>query len=447
LDETVMLGGAGNVVANLRALGCPVSFLGITGCDADSGLLEQLLTRCGASHSLLQSERWTTSVKTRFVSDNHHLLRFDKETVGSLTPEEEASLLEKLEQKQADYDVVLLSDYAKGLLSPAFTQRVMSRCKACGKPVMVDPKGSDYRKYQGAFLVKPNCKELEQVSHVRLDPKAPEFIPTVAHYAERLAKTADIEHVIVTLGNKGMLHVCRGDASGAYTHLPTVAKEVFDVSGAGDTSFAALGASIAVQATVSDAIRIANIASGIVVGKLGTATVDPAALIDYLHAQSPEPEVPHGKILPLGEALKYLQGAKTAGKVVGLTNGCFDLLHCGHLHSLSQAKKLCDILVVALNSDVSVKRLKGESRPIQDERTRSEVLAALECVDLVVLFDDATAAEVIQALRPDVIAKEGYTLDQWPEARLVQSYGGQAVTLKRLEGYSTSVLIKKMCQS
>ncbi len=441
-DETIMPGGAGNVAANLCALGCPVLFLGVTGRDSDGEALENLLSGSGVCHHLLHSDNWVTTVKTRFVAENHHLLRFDKECRGQISQPEEAFILQNLSESIDEYDAVLLSDYAKGLLAEDITRKIIDICRAHGKPVMVDPKGSDYSKYKGAFLIKPNCKELEEVFRIRLDSKAQTFIPETAKYAAMLAESMDIAHVVVTLGNKGMLHVDHGEPVGSYTHLPTVAKEVFDVSGAGDTSFAALGASIAVRATVNEAISVANIASGIVVGKLGTATVDVETLLDYMRQQDNARQEPSEKIFSLTEAAAAITRIKSDGKSVCLINGCFDLLHRGHLHSLFQAKRLCDFLVVAVNSDASVRRLKGENRPLQDERTRCDVLAALECVDMVVVFDGDTASGVVDALRPDVIAKEGYSPENWPEARQVIQYGGKAVTLQRLEGYSTSTYCK-----
>lgn len=442
VDEAMMLGGAGNVVANLRALTCPTFFVGMTGQDAEGLQLAELLTQCGAEHHLNLSERWTTSLKVRFVSENHHLLRFDRERPGELSQGEEEMLLDQVRDLCEKVDAILLSDYAKGLLSPRLIQGIISAAKKYEKPVMIDPKGSDYQRYRGAFLVTPNRKELELVMQERLDPRAPDFIKTVARAAGRLAGEADIEHVIVTLGGHGMLHVGR-ESQGEYTHLPTMAKEVFDVSGAGDTSFAALGASCALGATVLDAMHIANAAAGIVVGKFGTATTDPAAIDSYLASQFHGQGRTDSKLVSLEEAVVRVQHARDRGKVIGFTNGCFDLLHRGHLYSLEQARKACDFLVVGLNTDASVKKLKGPSRPFQDECTRGEVMAALACVDLVLLFDEPTAESVVEALRPDLIAKEGYDLKAWPEAQLVEAYGGKVLFLDRLEGCSTSDLAER----
>lgn len=447
VEETMMLGGAGNVVANLHALGCSAVFVGMAGKDAEGALLTELLDQCGATHGLHLSENRITTLKMRFVSDNHHLLRFDRERIEVLSTKEETMLLAQIEDLCKEVDVILLSDYAKGLLSPSFTQGVIALCARYGKPVMVDPKGTDYQRYRGAFLIKPNRKALELAMQVRLDPRAPDFIGAVARNARRLAVETDIEHVVVTLGSRGMLHVSRENAMDAHTHLPTTAREVFDVSGAGDTSFAALGAGFAAKASIEEAMHIANVAAGIVVGKLGTATVGPDVIDRYLAMQLDREKNVAVKVASLEQALVLVQDAQSRGKSIGFTNGCFDLLHRGHLHSLEQTRKACDFLVVAVNTDTSVKRLKGAARPFQDEKTRSEVLAALSCVDLVLLFDDPTAERVVEVLRPDLIAKEGYTREMWPEARLVESYGGKVLTLDRLEGYSTTALAEKFKDS
>lgn len=228
--------------------------------------------------------------------------------------------------------------------------------------------------------------------------------------------------------------------------IQTEAKDVFDVSGAGDTSLATLGAAIGANITIKDAMKLANLASGIVVGKLGTATVSAEKLKAALSRKETNDDgwFQKKKIITLLQAENIVKRLKEDGKTIGFTNGCFDCCHLGHLNSFMQAKKLCDVLIVAMNSDASVKRYKGENRPIQDEKTRAMLLASLEFIDYVIVFGEDSPLHIVETLRPDVVAKEGYTLDQWPEGRLAQSYGGKAVILKRLEGYSTSNLVSKM---
>lgn len=441
-SERKMLGGAGNVVANLRALGAKVSLACRIGRDADGESAAELVSAQGAELMAVESASVPTIQKTRFVAKGHHVLRMDRETVAPLSAEEEEELVAKISARLPEVDLVILSDYAKGLLSRSFCERVIAASRAVGRPVYVDPKGRDYRKYAGATLVKPNRAELEAVSGVALDPSAPDFMDNVVAYARKLLSTIGIGTAVVTLSERGMVYV-PGDG-GETVYLPTEGREVSDVSGAGDTTMSVLAAARASGASFRDAMSLANAAAGIVVGKVGTAVVSPAELKAALARRRSGSMPFEGKVLPLAELAEKVRAWQAEGLKVGFTNGCFDCLHCGHLSSLYQAKEHCDRLVVAVNSDASVRRLKGPTRPVQDERTRTLVLAGLELVDAVVVFDDDTALPAVEALRPDVIAKEGYTIDKWPEARFVESYGGRAVTLERVDGYSTTSMVKRM---
>lgn len=440
--ERQMLGGAGNVIANLRTLGAATSIVCRVGRDAEGETVKRLLAEAGADVRAVASQTVPTIQKTRFVAKGHHVLRMDRETIAPPTADEEAELLANVRAALAAVDLVVLSDYAKGLLSKPFAEKVIAACRAAGKPVYVDPKGRDYRKYAGATLVKPNRAELEAVCGVTLDPSAPDFLETVVFYAKKLLETVAIDHAIVTLSEKGMIYVPRG--AGETVYLPTEGREVSDVSGAGDTTMAFLAAARAVGAGFREAMEIANVAAGIVVGKVGTAVVAPAEIAAAL-ARKRSAALPFvEKVLERGELAARVKAWQTAGLKVGFTNGCFDCLHCGHLSSLYQAKEHCDKLVVALNTDASVRKLKGPTRPVQNEKTRALVLAGLELVDAVTLFGEDTALPLVEAIRPDVIAKEGYALADWPEARAVVAYGGEAVTLKRVDGYSTSALVARM---
>lgn len=440
-SSTDMLGGAGNVIANLSALGIRTRFAGRIGKDPDGRRLGELLRSLGCEATLAEEPGLPTAVKTRFIAGNNHLMRFDRESVQPLAPASEAELLAAVGAAADSADLILLSDYAKGVLSGSFTRALIALAAKHGRRVLVDPKGRDFAKYAGAFLIKPNRKELELASGKRLDADSPDFIPDVIAAARELGNRLGISHFVVTLGAAGMVHVPINPA-GDPVHLPTEAREVFDVSGAGDTSFASLAAALAAGATLPDAMRLANTASGIVVGKLGTATVSTAELRQALLHSKGLPDY-RAKIVPRAEAAARLAAIrKTAGRI-GFTNGCFDLLHPGHVDSLWQARAACDFLIVGLNSDASVRRLKGPSRPVIPEAGRATLLASLACVDMVVVFDDATALPLVRELNPDVIAKEGYTLDQWPEARYVISRGGSAVTLKRLEGFSTTDILDR----
>lgn len=440
-SERRMLGGVGNVVANLHALGAKAVLASRLGRDAEGEDVKRLLREQDAELVGVESASVPTIQKTRFVAKGHHVLRMDREKVVAPDADEEARLVASVAACLGDVDLVILSDYAKGLLSGSFCKRVIAAARAAGKPVYVDPKGKDYRKYAGATLVKPNRKELEAVCGIALDPSAEGFLDQVVFYARKLLETIGIDAAVVTLSERGMVYVPLG--GGEILHLPTEGREVCDVSGAGDTTMAVLAAARAAGEPIRAAMELANVAAGIVVGKVGTATVTAGELTAKLVGRTCVSPSAGGKVFARAALADKVRAWQAQGFRVGFTNGCFDCLHSGHLHSLRQARGSCDRLVVAVNTDASVRRLKGPTRPLQDERTRTEVLAALSCVDAVVLFDDETALPTVEALRPDVIAKEGYSLDRWPEARFVTSYGGTAVTLDRLEGYSTSAMLSR----
>lgn len=440
-----MLGGAGNVVANLASLGCRTEFIGVVGHDEQGDQVSRFLEDISCRTSLIRAKDYPTTVKTRFVAGNHHLLRADQEKPLEIDAELGAELRKALEAAVPRADVVLMSDYGKGLFTAETAGHLIALCRSAGKTVIVDPKGSDYSLYAGATLVKPNLKEFEQVTGMKLHPGSEEFQRKVVEGAKGLFDRFGIRNLLVTLSEHGMIFIS-GESPDSPISIPTRAREVFDVSGAGDTSLATLGASLATGATMADAMQLANIASGIVVSKLGTASVTRDELFREIRSLecAQEPESPYDRILSRERAAALVERFKRDGKTVGFTNGCFDLLHRGHLHSFMQARALCDVLVVGLNSDRSVQRLKGPTRPVQDEQTRALLLSSLEFVDYVVVFDEETALPLIDLLRPDVIAKEGYPLDKWPEGQKVVSYGGQAVQLDRLDGYSTSCLVERM---
>ena len=446
-NEKIMLGGAGNVVANLTALGCQVQFLGVVGQDQTAHQVQNLLSQSGAETHLLKLKDYPTIVKTRLIANNNHLARIDMEDYLPIADSVLPRIKRLLKQAIRRVDIVLLSDYNKGIFTPQTTQMIIKLCHEFKKIVVVDPKGTNYEKYAGATLVKPNLKEFgEATGHkYECNPKSVDFYREFHEGAKYLFKKYKIQNVLITLSEHGMAFVSGKDPD-ALIQIPTVAKEVFDVSGAGDTSMAALGAALGAGAPIKDAMQIANMASGIVVGKLGTATVSADELKKsfYEAEKADKNETPNRKIITLQEVKTIVATLKNQGKIIGFTNGCFDCCHLGHLHSFIEAKKHCDVLIVGVNSDASVKRYKGPSRPLQDERTRSLLLASMEFIDYVIVFDDDTALPLVDELRPDVLAKEGYTLDKWPEGRFVQSYGGKAVTLPRLVGYSTTGLLEKM---
>ncbi len=439
--EKNMLGGAGNVVANLKALGCQTFMAGIIGADANGKSLRQYLDNLGAdTNLLLEKDGYTTSVKTRYVAGNHHLLRVDKEEVLHLDADISGQLLALVDQYLPDMDIVLLSDYGKGLFDDTITPAIIQRCQALKKDVIVDPKRIDYSCYRGATLVKPNLKEFIAAAGKDLHPADSDFEAKAVACGQELCRKYDIGNLLVTLSEYGMIFI-PGTKRAKPIRLATEAREVFDVSGAGDTSLAVLGAAMASGTSMKDAMKLANIASGIVVGKFGTACVTGNELKTSLASKT------SSRLLTVREAVKLSKSLQEQGKIVGFTNGCFDILHPGHLHSFDKARDACDVLFVGLNSDSSVKRLKGDSRPINNEKSRAAMLLALKSVDYVVMFNDDTALPLLKQLRPDVIAKEGYPLERWPEGKYVDSYGGKALVLPRVEGFSSTGIISKLNNS
>ncbi|WP_418765475.1 D-glycero-beta-D-manno-heptose-7-phosphate kinase [Mailhella sp.] len=442
-SEKKMLGGAGNVVANLRSLGCSADILCLVGDDAAGREVRALLEAVCDHASALVIPGFPTIEKTRVIAGNSHLLRIDNERRFQCADD---ILDDELEQRVKEADIVLLSDYAKGLLSPERCRRVIAACAAAQKPVIIDPKGDDYAKYAGATVVKPNLKEFNQATGMVCHPSEPDFQDKLREGANKLFRKHDIQNLLVTLSEHGMAFVSAARPDEVF-QIPTEAREVFDVSGAGDTSLAAFGASLAAGADIQDAMKLANVASGVAVGKLGTSCVTAQEILDALSRRRSSSGLgwkQKSKIVSRHEAAAIAAQCREHGRKVGFTNGCFDLLHQGHLHSLMQARQQCDVLMVGLNTDASIKRLKGPERPVQDEKTRALLLASLEFVDFVIMFDDDTALPLVDAIRPDFIMKEGYTIDRWPEAQFVEGYGGKAITLSRLEGYSTTETIKKM---
>lgn len=445
VTEKQVLGGAGNVVANLTNLGCQVMFIGIVGKDKDGLKISRLLSQCGAKHHLLKLSNYPTIVKTRIIAGNNHLLRADQEDILPFFENRMVQFKRILTHAIQNADIVLLSDYNKGILTPKTTPVIIDICHHLNKKVIIDPKGNDYTKYQNAFLIKPNLKEFSEATGQKYNPNASDFQQKIKASATRLFSAYNIQNLLITLSEHGMIFISAQNPSEPI-QIPTQAKEVFDVSGAGDTSLATLGASIGAKANIDDAMTLANLASGIVVGKLGTATVSASELENVVQTQvnTGNQWTQLKKIITLPQAKQIVESAKQQGLKIGFTNGCFDCCHLGHLNSFMETKKQCDILIVAMNADVSVKRYKGPLRPLQDEKTRSTLLASLECIDYVIVFEEDSPIKIVETLKPDIIAKEGYPLDKWPEAQLVLNYGGQALTLKRIEGYATSNIIQKI---
>lgn len=434
--ETVMLGGAGNVLRNLVSLGASAGFVTVVGGD-DAGRMITRLTgeQLRVTPYLITDRHRRSTEKTRYIAGNQQMFRTDKEDPAPIDTATGEKILAAVEQALPDADIVVLSDYGKGVLSEDRTRHIIALAARHGKRVAVDPKARDFSRYRGAWLLTPNLKELTAACGKEV--KGAEEISEAARAEMR---RCSIDAMIVTLGSRGML-VVSGD--GDALHLPAQKREVFDVSGAGDTVIATLAAGLATGLELEEAAFLANTAAGIVVGRTGTATVYRTDLKTAVHTQDTASGI--AKIYPLDLAADQAESWRREGLRVGFTNGCFDLIHPGHLALLADAKAQCDRLVVAVNGDASVKRLKGDSRPVNGEMERALLLAELRAVDMVVLFREDTPEETLRRLKPDLLMKGGdYTPDQVVGRDFVESYGGRVLLLPLREGYSTTATIAKI---
>ena len=426
-------GGAANVAMNLVKLGASVRLVGFAGGDEDERLLSESLRPQGIEPTFVACDGFPTITKLRILGGRQQMLRLDSERPGTRAAKDYESLLAVVLAELPNCDAVVLSDYAKGVLSTDICQAVIQAARSHDIPVLVDPKSSDFSRYRGATTICPNVGELSAALHADTrDTKA------LLEAAEPMVKQFDLEFLTATLGEKGIALIRPGNCMVA----PAVARQVFDVSGAGDTVISVLALCLASGLKPETAVGLANIAAGIVVGKVGTVPVEKHEL---LAALSPEIALhAEDKVLSCAELAQRVALWKANGERVVFTNGCFDLLHIGHITVLEQARRFGDRLIVAINSDASVCALKGPTRPIVGENERGRVLAALAAVDAVVVFGEPTPLEVILAARPDVIVKGGdYNPETVVGAKEVESWGGQVKIVPTVEGFSTTRLIAK----
>lgn len=433
--EVKMLGGAGNVLRNLLALGAHPSIVTVLGDDKAADDVLALLPACGdTTVSVTKAAERRTTVKKRFLAGNQQILRCDWESLEPLPTPSRLHVLAVATEMMADHAVLLISDYAKGVVNGRMARDLITGAHHANKPVIVDPKGQDYERYRGADVITPNRQELEEAVGRRLSPGEE------TDAAKELVNLFGFGAVIVTLGKHGMT---LATSDGSTARMPTNAREVFDVSGAGDTVVATVAAAMAAGASIQQAAELANVAAGIVVGKVGTAVAYASELVQGLHRR--DLSRAETKLLALEPACDRIATWRRQGMKIGFTNGCFDLLHPGHVSLLAQARAACDRLVVALNSDASVARLKGPGRPLQPEAARATVLASLASVDIVVMFSDDTPIDLIKALRPDVLVKGAdYRIDQIVGADFVQQYGGRILRAHLEPGHSTSSMIERI---
>jgi len=441
LRERAMLGGAGNVVANLRALGATVHMVSVIGQDEPGfAIREKLDELVSNQEGLVVSTGRPTTVKSRFVASTQQVLRADFEETREIGSEVLENVLTNIKTLIPQSDVVILSDYGKGVLNDEVIEKTIAWAAEHNLPVIVDPKGNDYRRYRGAALVTPNRDELSAAAGLgRLKTN-----DEICAGALKIINECGIQTVLATRSEDGMSIITQDQEP---IHVETEALEVFDVSGAGDTVVATMAATLGTGASLQDAARLANAAGGVVVGKSGTAVIYAHELKEKM-LNGADHFLKEGRIAPLmilDEALARIEQWRAKGLTVGFTNGCFDLLHPGHISLLEQSKDRCDRLIVGLNTDASVSGLKGPNRPVHDEHARSLVLGATAMVDMVILFKDETPLKLIEAISPDLLVKgQDYTVETVVGAEHVLSYGGEVYLAELKQGFSTTRTLERL---
>lgn len=432
-EQSLALGGGGNVAANLVALGAEVEVASAIGGDERRTVLLGLCAELGlGTDNLVIEQGRPITEKTRIVAAHQQVVRYDLESRVPLAAETEARLIERGMEAAGAADVVVLSDYGKGVLTEGLCRALIGRARELGLPVLCDPKGRDWAKYARATLLTPNKKEAAELTRTSLADAA-----SLERAGALLRAEYQAEHVLITLGEEGMALF----GPEGLEHIPTLAREVFDVTGAGDTVIATVAFALGCGVAMSDACRFANAAAGVVVGKMGTAAV---TLDEIAHSTQILRSSPSAKIVERTLLVERCEQLRRRGRRVVFTNGCFDLLHLGHVKLLEEAAGMGDVLVVGLNTDASVGRIKP-GRPINPERDRAYLLAALGCVDYVVLFDENTPRDLIAALRPDVLVKGGdYAEEDIVGADIVRGRGGVVRTVPLLAGRSTTGLLARV---
>lgn len=440
LRDEERAGGAASVAMNARALGARVRMVGYQGTDAAGSSLRRLLEVAGIDTSAIVAVPGRpTTQKTRVVAEGRshrnrqQVVRVDHEDTTDYPADAEAHLMAAYEKVLAGADAVIVSDYAKGVLSPRVTRFVIDRARDVGVPVLVDPKGSDYARYRGATIVTPNRPETAQATGIEPRDRESTFAA-----GRRLLELTGVEAAVVTLDKDGIAIVTR---AGQEEIVPTTPREVYDVTGAGDVVIATLGVALGDKLPLSCAVHLANVAAGVEVSKVGAVPVTRDEILEALGETQPA----SNRVVPLATLVEDLAEVRRSGRSVVFTNGCFDVLHAGHVRYLAAARREGDVLVVGLNSDASVRRLKGEGRPVNGQDDRAEVLAALASVNYVVVFDDDTPLETIRSVQPDVLVKGEDWRDKGVVGReVVEARGGRVVLAPLVPGRSTTSIVEKI---
>ena len=429
-SENVVLGGAGNVVNNLKSLGAKVDVISVISESQTSEILRGLLTNIGVDTKYLISQKERiNSKKSRIIASQQQVVRYDHESTEEINDESQNHLIDIFKKIVTDYDIVLLSDYSKGVLTRGLTQSLIKISRKNNTKVLIDPKGSDFSKYKGAFLLTPNKKEASEATKINIQDNA-----SLKDAIVKIKTECELDVSIITLSEDGIAIY----DNNLRTH-PTVTREVFDVTGAGDTILASLGFALACGYQIDNAVEFSNLAAGVVVGKIGSSTATLHEIIQ--HESSLKKSSSDNCIKTLKEIIILTEELRAKNNRIVFTNGCFDLLHAGHARYLETAKNFGDVLIVGLNSDQSVSRLKGKNRPINHQMDRAFILAALEAVDYVVIFDEDTPYKLIEAIKPTTLVKGGDYKDKEVAG---QDIVDELKLVKFIDNKSTSQIIKKI---
>ena len=428
--ESSVLGGAGNVINNLRALGSRVDVLSVVGDDYVANELKALLENIKVqSNMLIIEQNRKTSKKSRLIASQQQVLRYDNESIEDISSASEKEIINKLSANISNYDVVILSDYGKGVLTTKLTQEIISISNKNKVKVFVDPKGKDYSKYKGAYTLTPNKKEAIEATNILINDNE-----SLEKAIKKLKEECELEVSLITLSESGIAIF-----DDNLRIKPTVAREVYDVTGAGDTVIASIAFAIANHMKIDDAIQFANLAAGVVVGKIGSATASLDEIYEYESSLNKSNSSSHIKSFEEIEILAKKLHDK--GKKIIFTNGCFDILHAGHVKYLEEAKSYGDVLILGLNADSSVRKLKGPTRPINNQDDRAYILASLESVDYVVIFEEETPYELIKLIQPHVLVKGG---DYEGKEIVGQDIAQELRLVQFVDGKSTSKIIQRI---
>ena len=429
-SESSVLGGAGNVINNLKELGANVDIISVIGVDSKSDELQLLLSSIGVKiQYLIMQKGRITSKKSRVISSNQQVVRYDWESKDEININSQNAILNSFNSIVGNYDMVLLSDYGKGVLTNTLTQSIIKSANKKNKKVLIDPKGKNYSKYKGAYLLTPNKKEASEATGIKIIDEE-----SLNHAILKLKNECNLDISLITLSDQGVAIYDQ-----KLRILPTVAREVFDVTGAGDTILASLGFAISCNIDIDESVRFANLAAGVVVGKIGSATASINEILEYessLNKSSSDQHIKNTK-----EIISICDELKSKNKKIIFTNGCFDLLHLGHIKYLETAKSFGNVLIVGVNSDKSIKNLKGKGRPINSQFDRAYILAALEAVDYVVIFDEDTPIDLIKAIHPDILVKGG---DYKGKEVVGQDIVDKVKLVEFIKGQSSTQTIKKI---